>query len=77
MKTHRGATWPTVASRSDRMQWVAEILRDEGIKVKSSGRLWIAMALLQAIYHDDLKKKAERIAAIEAAIPLERLWNKL
>ena len=82
-KTHtevQGARWPTVASLSQRLEWIAAILENENIEVQpvidaslTKGR--IAAALLRSVALCDITERDVRLAYFEAMMIVEEAEN--
>lgn len=78
-RTHtkvNGATWPSVASRSQRLEWIAAILAEENIDCAIGNdypysMAVIALALLRAVADDQSSIRELRLACFEALLDVE------
>jgi hypothetical protein len=78
-KTHTTvarATWPSVASTDERMQWIAAILENENIESQlvsdpMLNKAIVAIALLKDVATSSFAPKALRLAAFKAMIEAE------
>lgn len=82
MTTHTkldGAIWPSVASGSQRLNWIRQILLEAQIEVSPNyvncddAYAAIAKALLEHVSRSDIAEKSLRLLCFRAAIEMEEL----